>query len=438
MKINKGISLIVLVITIIVIIILAGSVILSLSTNNPIDKSKEATFKTNVGEYNSELALTVSGKYILSPSFDPSTFDKGVWDGNGNGAGTIKEYITSITVADAKKFEIRDSKLLYVGSDETEKNWLAQIGIENGTATPSGLGTNVITTANVTVNGQAASYSNPIVPKGFKAINDGAAWPTDWDKGLVIEDASGNQFVWVPVDGTNVPYAKWCTSGIEYNDSNISDDTLPSGFSVVNLTTTYKGFYIARYEAMFDYNGGSIRAASKKSLNKTQSDWSATRNATYTGYLWNFISYNNAKTYAENMDTSYGYDISKVGTNLITGAQWDTTMKWIQNSSPTINVATDSRTWGNYSDSMAPANVGNGSLQISGFSDFWKSKNIYDLAGNAAEVTNEVILNTNYSLFRGGSYDYNGSTSPASNRNFNPFEYNVVYKQSFRTALYIL
>jgi len=59
MKINKGISLIVLVITIIVIIILAGSVILSLSTNNPIDKSKEATFKTNVVEYNSELALVL-------------------------------------------------------------------------------------------------------------------------------------------------------------------------------------------------------------------------------------------------------------------------------------------------------------------------------------------------------------------------------------------
>ena len=30
-------------------------------------------------------------------------------------------------------------------------------------------------------------------------------------------------FVWVPVDGTNVPYKKWCTIGRSYSDC--SDDT---------------------------------------------------------------------------------------------------------------------------------------------------------------------------------------------------------------------
>ena len=47
-KRKNGISLIVLVITILVMIILAGVVIVSLSKNNPIEKAKEAEFKTNV------------------------------------------------------------------------------------------------------------------------------------------------------------------------------------------------------------------------------------------------------------------------------------------------------------------------------------------------------------------------------------------------------
>ncbi|MDD2377022.1 MAG: hypothetical protein PHD15_03960, partial [Clostridia bacterium] len=103
MKNKKGISLIVLVITIIVIIILAGAVILSLANNNPIESSNEATFKTNVAEYNSELAMAISNKYLQNSSFDSATFDAGVWDGTGTGDGTIKQYITSMSEVDAAK-----------------------------------------------------------------------------------------------------------------------------------------------------------------------------------------------------------------------------------------------------------------------------------------------------------------------------------------------
>ena len=45
---KKGISLIVLVITILVMIILAGVVVVSLQKNNPIEKSKEAKIKDSV------------------------------------------------------------------------------------------------------------------------------------------------------------------------------------------------------------------------------------------------------------------------------------------------------------------------------------------------------------------------------------------------------
>ena len=435
MKKHTGLSLIVLVITIIVIIILAGSLILNLSNNNPIVQAKESNFKTNVGEYNSELTMAISNKYTQNSSFDPNTFDAGVWDGTvGNITGTVKQYITSITVADGAKYEIQNSKLVYVGADQAEKDWLTQIGIPNGTVSYVALGINVIATLNTTVNGLAPSYNNPIIPKGFKAIEDGAIWPTDWNNGLVIEDSTGNQFVWVPVDGTDVTYAKWCTTGTAYNYAGISDDTLPSGFSISNITTTYKGFYIARYEAMFDYNLGNLRVASKKSSNKTgYTDWSTTRNATYNGYLWNYISYSDSKNYSENMAASYGYDTLKLGTNLVTGAQWDTVMKWIQNSGTSV---TDSTTWGNHNNSLAPANIsGFGNLQISGYSNNWKAKNIYDLAGNTWEWTNE-ICNANR-VYRGGGYFGSGTISPAACR-FNDAGNHLGASLGFRPVLYIL
>ena len=50
-------------------------------------------------------------------------------------------------------------------------------------------------------------YRNPVIPKGFRSIEtELASWkldedgnPIGWDKGLVIEDDIGNQFVWIPV-----------------------------------------------------------------------------------------------------------------------------------------------------------------------------------------------------------------------------------------------
>jgi len=398
-KEKVGISLIVLVITIIVIIILAGSVILSLSTNNPIGQAKEATFKTNVGEYNSELALAISKEYLLLPSFDQSTFDKDVWDGNGNGAGTIKEYITSITVADAKKFVIKDSKLVYVGSDQTEKNWLTQLGVENGIAPPSAIAINVIATANSTINGLVATYSNPIIPKGFKAINDTTIWPAGWNEGLVIQDTVGNQFVWIPVDGINVPYTKWAPSGD--NISYAGDDTIPASVtSEISQINTYGGFYIARYEA------GN---ASGTLISKTGST------------VWNNINYTNAKSKSELM-----YNTSEVKSGLVTGTQYDAIMKWIDNLGD--GALGWGMTWGNYFDGFTAT----GTLKSTGCV---KKKNIYDLAGNVCEWTNET--NILKRIQRGGSYNYTGIGTPVNTR-VSELITVTANDLGFRISLYVL
>jgi hypothetical protein len=128
---KKGISLIVLVVTIIVIIILSGTVVLSLSNNNPIDSAKEANFKTSLQEYNSELALTLSSKYLQNNLFDPINLNLNKWDGTGNITGTIKEYVPSINAKYGDKFAIQNGKLIYVGHDSKENEWAVNITIES-------------------------------------------------------------------------------------------------------------------------------------------------------------------------------------------------------------------------------------------------------------------------------------------------------------------
>ncbi|MDD2628222.1 MAG: hypothetical protein PHD20_05010, partial [Clostridia bacterium] len=66
MKTNKGkgISLIVLVITIIVMIILAGAIILSLNSSNIIDRANEATTKSNISNAK-QVAMLANAEYEL-------------------------------------------------------------------------------------------------------------------------------------------------------------------------------------------------------------------------------------------------------------------------------------------------------------------------------------------------------------------------------------
>jgi len=123
---KKGISLIVLVITIIVIIILAGAVVLSLSKNNPISSATEATFKSTIDAYNSELTMSISKKYVLDFTLDTTKFNATTWDGNPLVTdNTVKEFIPSMTAQDGLKYRIDEGKLVYVGSNTNELGWLS-------------------------------------------------------------------------------------------------------------------------------------------------------------------------------------------------------------------------------------------------------------------------------------------------------------------------
>jgi Tfp pilus assembly protein PilE len=129
MKMNKGISLIVLVITIIIIIILAGAVILSLSANNPITQASVAKFKSDAQEINSELQLWLSAKYASTGgAFDPLTVN--VDNATKTyGGQTISQILTTIKGDNLDKYQILNGQLTYVGKIKEESNSLKEIGI---------------------------------------------------------------------------------------------------------------------------------------------------------------------------------------------------------------------------------------------------------------------------------------------------------------------
>ena len=105
---------------------------------------------------------------------------------------------------------------------------------------------------------------------------------------------------------------------------------------------------------------------------------------------------------------------------MIWGCQWDVTMNWLISSGAKTSdeVNKNSSSWGNYYDSTAPANTGNyvkDTRKNTGSNEAWKANNIYDLAGNCYEWTQEAN-GTVFRAHRGGACSSFGSGNPASYR----------------------
>ena len=404
MKTNKkGISLIVLIITIVVIIILATAIIVTLARTNVIDNANEATVKQDFRTLQDELDMYISDQFLDNlGDYEPEDLNA---DSTTN--PTVYDILPSLSKTKYKDdVVIVNGKLAFKDTMNAQiKEWATEVVKDVGEVPKpyqiATLGVEVAGTKNATITGENATYSNPVIPVGFKAINTtDASWqdsnsdgnPDGWNDGLVIQDDNGNEFVWVPVDGVDVPYAKWCDNNENYDD--VPGD-LPSGVTENTQITKYGGFYVGRYEAGVPANQTEIDGESLET-----SDVNGTPQSKSGVMPWTYISYVKANSNAKLL-----YNNSNVKSGLLTGTQWDTVYKWIKNSGIGTN---GDNVWGNFGDSKSPANVsGYGNKQVTGYSEYWKAKNIYDFAGNVIESTYETIYDDeiNYRISRGGCFD---------------------------------
>ena len=240
--------------------------------------------------------------------------------------------------------------------------------------------------------------------------------------GLVVIGPDGSEFVWVPTTETALKtrdfgsYFSGSDSFARYWD----DTNLDTFKEMTESVKTYGGFYMGRYEASKGANG---LPASKRIADASQ------------GQIWVRFSPKNTVTVCQNLyadnDTVQGF--------FPWGINYDTCLQWLIDSGNKTEreVKSNSTSWGNYSDdAFSQGARGN----TTGQWEETKANNIYDLAGNNWEWTQERCGSDNY-VMRGGGYNLmggacSGSRYPAALRDPLPGN-NHHPNVAFRVALYI-
>ena len=319
-----------------------------------------------------------------------------------------------------------------------------------------------VATENSTRNGEKGDYSNPIIPKGFKAIetaqdatiSSDADWnsPTGYQHGLVIEDATGDsqtngsQFVWVPVpryedfhslEGyRNGSLDSKLSNCKEAGDKNSSSKTQES-IEMYESIKINGGFYVARFEAGISPNMPQAKPTADTTA--TYGDGTYKPVSKQNTYVWNWIQWGGTSVH-EATDGMQGNDKTNgavkvarsmynsieegnkntnttVKSTLIYGVQWDAIMNFIDpnyitGTCDTNSFVRDSTGKGNYQDSDSnnnPARAGDTNYTA------YSQKNIYDIAGNVFEWTFEAG-SSDIRVNRGGSFYSPGASYPASIR----------------------
>ena len=294
---------------------------------------------------------------------------------------------------------------------------------------------------------------------------------TSVDTGLVIKDASGNEYVWVVVPRTTAVYA---TTGLgkttftdadytsiendlkEYtktyrgntdfsdvyypDDKNVgwfADATAYNNLKNSMLKSVYEngGFYVGRYEAGIDTTTGTNRTSNtdKNSDGKYTIEGMPAPVSKADAYPYTYVTRTQAQNLASNVNSG-----TKTS-SLMFGVQWDLMLAFMHNKGNIADstLTSNSTTIGNYKDNswtIKNANAkysdnkgrtftacpnpfkkeSNSSILLTtGADSSFSVQNIYDVAGNVWEWILENTSSTDLPCAsRGGCFSSTGSDSP--------------------------
>ena len=315
--------------------------------------------------------------------------------------------------------------------------------------------------AQYTGNLPSREETKPYFPNSTFSYKEG-----DLSTGLVIKDASQNEYVWVEVpktiydnttynnNGANKPKNadEWekirdCLkaytadySSSTSKDTNTDETTYSNDYkNMLKSVYTNGGFWIGRYEAGVEKNEPRTAYTALKDNDRAVIKPNM--------YPYNYVRRDEAQILAKRMN------YNEATSSLMYGIQWDLALKYIEDKNPNqkSNLISNSTTIGNYCNSEFTLNRGkfaqctelsdwfdydsedkkdlvtgrkkksqslssNAILLTTGATNATNLQNIYDIAGNVLEWTLEFYSTSNPCVYRGGRcYDV-GSSIPAKER----------------------
>lgn len=375
-KIEKGITLIALVVTIIVLIILAGvSINLVLGDNGIITKARKGSENYLIAA-NEEQQVLANAEVTMEEIIGVS------------GTTPPQEPTTPVEYAPY------DEPYIPTGFKYKEGTW----------------------NSGYTIIGETQSVGNEFV------------WVP-----CVLDQSKVKQGDIVVTFGKTIPSTTEETDPYyKYNEDNLG--LLPTDTSVTEEDSSvaeiessvdrYGGFYIAKYEAGIEGTTDNNSLETKTAIDGSVKPLSQSGKG-----IWNFIGRNSAITVSKAMINQME---TGVKSTLISGEAWDTTLQWMVHASDnkTANVGYDTNSEGKgwYRDISSYA------IHLAGY---YAVNNIYDMAGNVNEWTTEngKTATEIYPINRGGNYTSNGDSYTAANRHAYGGT-GLIYLMGFRVVMY--
>ena len=343
--------------------------------------------------------------------------------------------------------------------------------------------------AGTKVPAEATAETAPYFPDNTFTKKEGTI-----DTGLVIKDASGNEYVWVVVPRTTAvykttglgkttftdadytsiendlkEYTKTYRGNTDFSDVYYPDDKNVGWFADATaynnlknsmLKSVYEngGFYVGRYEAGIDTTTGTNRTSNtdKNSDGKYTIEGMPAPVSKADAYPYTYVTRTQAQNLASNVNSG-----TKTS-SLMFGVQWDLMLAFMHNKGNIADstLTSNSTTIGNYKNNLWTIKNANAKystdygrtftacpnpfkkdadskiLLTTGADSSFSVQNIYDIAGNVYEWTLEKTDRGSLPCAqRGGDFYDTGSGSPAAKRN-NFYTFSTDYSIGFRVTLW--